>query len=300
MKGGLFLDVVVAQSAAVFELFPGENESLLVWWDSLLVLNFSLDVLNSVAGLDFESDGLPCQCLDKNLHAATQTKNQVKGGLFLDVVVAQSAAVFELFPGENESLLVWWDSLLVLNFSLDVLNSVAGLNFESDGLSCQCLHEDLHAATQTENQVKGGLFLDVVVAQSAAVFELFPGENESLLVWWDSLLVLNFSLDVLNSVAGLNFESDGLSCQCLHEDLHAATQTENQVKGGLFLDVVVAQSAAVFELFPGENESLLVWWDSLLVLNFSLDVLNGVAGLDFESDGLSCQCLHEDLHFGLH
>ena len=72
------------------------------------------------------------------------------------------------------------------------------------------------------------------------------------------------------------------------------------MKGGLFLDVVVAQSAAIFELFPGENESLLVWWNSLFVLNFSLDVLNGVAGLDFESDGLSCQCLYEDLHFGLH
>jgi hypothetical protein len=42
--------------------------------------------------------------------------------------------------------------------------------------------------------------LDIVVTQGAAVFELFTGEDEALLIWGDSFLVLDFGLDVLNSV----------------------------------------------------------------------------------------------------
>ena len=34
----------------------------------------------------------------------------------------------------------------------------------------------------------------------------------------------------------------------------------------------------------------------LLVLDFGLDVVDGVRGLDLEGDGLSGECLDEDLH----
>ena len=68
------------------------------------------------------------------------------------------------------------------------------------------------------------------------------------------------------------------------------------MKGRLLLDVVVRESASIFELFAGENESLLVRWDTLLVLDLGLDVLDGIRGLDLKSDGLSCQSLDEDLH----
>ena len=71
MKGGLLLDVVVTQSATVLELFPGENETLLIWRDSFLVLNLGLHVFDSVAGLDLEGDGLPGECLHKDLHFRT-------------------------------------------------------------------------------------------------------------------------------------------------------------------------------------------------------------------------------------
>ena len=68
------------------------------------------------------------------------------------------------------------------------------------------------------------------------------------------------------------------------------------MKGGFLLDVVVAQRAAVLELFPGEDETLLVWGDTFLVLDLGLHVLDGVTGLDLEGDGLSGECLYEDLH----
>ena len=76
----------------------------------------------------------------------------------------------------------------------------------------------------------------------------------------------------------------------------ASTETEHKVKGGFLLDVVVAESPAVLELLSGEDEPLLIGRDALLVLDLGLDILNGVAGLDVKSDGLSRKGLHEDLH----
>ena len=56
MKSGLLLDVVVRQSSSVLELLAGENQTLLVWWDSLLVLNLCLDIVDSVRRLDIKSN----------------------------------------------------------------------------------------------------------------------------------------------------------------------------------------------------------------------------------------------------
>jgi len=68
MKGRLLLDVVVGEGSAVLELFAGEDQPLLVWWDSLFVLNLGLDVLNSITWLHFQSYCLPGQSLHKDLH----------------------------------------------------------------------------------------------------------------------------------------------------------------------------------------------------------------------------------------
>ena len=64
---------------------------------------------------------------------------------------------------------------------------------------------------------------------------------------------------------------------------------------GLLLDVVVAQRAAIFQLLAGEDEALLVRRDALLVLDFLFDVVDGVARLDVQRDGLARQRLDEDL-----
>ena len=145
--------------------------------------------------------------------------------LLLDVVVAQGAAILELLTSEDESLLVWWDPLLVLDLSLDIFDGVAGLNLKGDGFSGEGLDEDLHASTQTQHQMECRLLLDVVVAQGAAILELLASEDESLLIWWDALLVLDLSLHVLDGVAGLDLEGDGFAGESLDEDLHASTQT---------------------------------------------------------------------------
>jgi hypothetical protein len=73
-------------------------------------------------------------------------------------------------------------------------------------------------------------------------------------------------------------------------------ESEHEVEGGLLLDVVVGQRASVLKLLSSEDESLLIGRDALLVLDLSLNGLNGVRGLDIKSDGLSGQGLDEDLH----
>merc|ERR1719206_403171 len=229
-------------------------------------------------------------------HTTPQTEDEVKSGLLLDVVIGESPAIFQLLPCENQPLLVWRNSFLVLDFRLDILNRIRWLHFQGYGLPSQRLHEDLHAASQPKDEVESRLLLDVVVRQGPAIFQLFPSKDQPLLVWRNSFLVLDFSLDVLNRIRGLHFQGDCLASQCLHEDLHPTSQPEDEVESGLLLDVVVRQGPAIFQLFPREDKPLLVWWNSLLVLDLGLDVFDRVRRLDFQGYGFSSQGLNENLH----
>ena len=110
------------------------------------------------------------------------------------------------------------------------------------------------------------LLLYVVVREGPTVLKLLSSEDQPLLVWGNSLLVLDLGLDVLDGVRRLHLEGDRLACQSLHEDLHPTTETENQMEGGLLLDVVIRESSTVLKLLPGEDQSLLIWGDALLVL----------------------------------
>ena len=59
------MDVVVAQGPSVFELLAGEDQALLVGGDALFVLDFGLDVVDCVRGLDLEGDGLARKGFDE-------------------------------------------------------------------------------------------------------------------------------------------------------------------------------------------------------------------------------------------
>ena len=140
------------------------------------------------------------------------------------------------------------------------------------------------------------LLLDVVVREGSAVLELLSSEDKSLLIWWDSLLVLDLGLNVLDGVSWLNIKGDGLTSQGLDEDLHTTSKSEDEMESGLLLDVVVRKGSSIFELLSGEDESLLIWWDTFLVLDLGLDVFDGICWLNIEGDGLSCEGLDENLH----
>jgi len=134
----------------------------------------------------------------------------------------------------------------------------------------------LSTSPQSEDKMKGRFFLNVVVRESSSILELLSSKDETLLIWGNAFLVLDLGLDVLDRVGGLDIKGDGLAGQSLDEDLHTTAETEDEVEGGLLLDVVVRKSAAVLELLASEDEALLIWGNTFLVLNLGLDVLNGV------------------------
>merc|ERR1712217_973679 len=145
--------------------------------------------------------------------------------------------------------------------------------------------------------MKCGLFLDVVIRKSSAVFQLLPSEDQSLLLRWNSFLVLDLCLDVLNGVVRLDVQSDRLSREGFDEDLHGTTaKAKDKMKCGLFLNVVIRKRTSIFELLSSEDQPLLLRWDSFLVLDLCLDVLDGVVRLDVQGDRLSRKGLDEDLH----
>ena len=154
---------------------------------------------------------------------------------------------------------------------------------------------DLESSTKTEDKVKSGLLLNVVVTQGTAILELLSGKDQTLLIRRDSFLVLNLGLDVVDSVRRLNVEGDGLSSQGLDKDLHTSTKTEDEVESGLLLDVVVTQGTTILELLTSKDQTLLIRRDSFLVLDLGLNVVNGIRRLDIKSDGLSSQGLDKDL-----
>jgi len=231
VESGLLLNVVVRESSAVLELLASEDESLLIGGDALLVLDLGLDVLDSVRRLNIEGDGFASQSLDEDLHTTAESQDEMESGLLLDVVVRESSSVLELLSSEDESLLIGRDAFLVLDLGLDVLNSVRRLNIEGDGLAGEGLDEDLHTSTKSEDQVKGRLLLDVVVAKGSSILKLLTSEDKSLLIGRNTFLILDLSLHVLNGIGGLHIESDGLTSEGLHEDLHTTAKSEDQVKG---------------------------------------------------------------------
>jgi len=75
--------------------------------------------------------------------------------------------------------------------------------------------------------VKSGLLLDVVVRKGSSVLELFPGKDQSLLVRRDALLILDFSLHVVDGVRRFNIQGDRLTRQSFDKDLHSSSKAEH-------------------------------------------------------------------------
>ena len=109
--------------------------------DTLLVLNLRLNVVDGIRRFDFEGDRLAGQGLDKDLHTATQTKDEVKGGFLLDVVVGKSTAVLKLLASKDQTLLVGRNAFLVLDLRLNIVDGVGGLNLEGNGLASEGLDD---------------------------------------------------------------------------------------------------------------------------------------------------------------
>merc|ERR1711936_1480110 len=183
MQSGFLLDVVVREGTAIFKLFTSKDQPLLIWGNAFLVLDLSLDIFNGVRWLYLKGDGLASQGLDKNLHATTETENQMQSGLLLDVVVRKGATILKLFPGKDQSLLIWGNALFILNLGFDIFNGVRRLNLQCNCFTSQSFDKNLHTSSQSKYQMQSRLLLDVVVREGTAIFKLFASKDQSLLVW---------------------------------------------------------------------------------------------------------------------
>ena len=121
------------------------------------------------------------------------------------------------------------------------------------------------------------LLLDVVVRESPSILELLPSEDQALLVQWNTLLVLNLRLDVVDHVRRLNLKGGCLSQDSLDKKLHPSMEMQDKM-GGQLLNVVFGKGAAVLELLSSKDKTLLVGRDTLLVLDLCLHVVDGVRG----------------------
>ena len=145
-------------------------------------------------------------------------------------------------------------------------------------------------------EMEGGLLLDIVIGEGTTPLKPLAGEDKALLVRGDTLLVLDLSLHIVDGVRRLDLEGDRFSRQGLDDDPHPTAETENRVKGGLLLNVIIIQSSSIFQLLASEDESLLIRRDSLLILDLGLHVVDGVRRLDLQGDRLTREGLDEDLH----
>lgn len=250
MQRALLLDVVIAQRPTVFQLLASKDQTLLVRRDPFLVLNLGFHVVDCVRGFDFEGDRLAGERLRTRARAERSEARRWRGdngkGGEMSTTMIERKVVQET---ENMSAMQLGDDTRCALRSLTHLD------------------KDLHTATQPQHQMQGRLLLNVIVAERPSILELFPGKNQPLLIRRNTFFILDLALDVVDRIARFHFQRYRLARQRFHKDLHTAAQTQDEVQGGLLLNVVIAERAAVLELFAGENESLLVGRDAFLVLS---------------------------------
>jgi len=73
-----------------------------------------------------------------------------------------------------------------------------------------------------QNIIVYSYLLDVVVRKSASILKLLSGEDQSLLVRGNALLVLDLGLDIVDCVGRLHLKGDGLTRQGLDEAIDAS------------------------------------------------------------------------------
>merc|ERR1719198_204439 len=102
-------------------------------------------------------------------------------------------------------------------------------------------------------------------------------------LWWESYIALSADL-----LLAFELSSEGSkSWFDLNLTHTTSSESENQVKSRLLLDVVIGEGSSILKLLTGEDESLLIWWNTFFILNFGFDVLDGVGWLDIESNCLT-------------
>lgn len=68
------------------------------------------------------------------------------------------------------------------------------------------------SASKTQNKMQSTLLLNVIIRESATVFQLLSGKNQSLLIRRNAFLVLDLGFHIIDCVARLHIERNSLTC----------------------------------------------------------------------------------------
>lgn len=108
-------------------------------------------------------------------------------------------------------------------------------------------------------------------------------------------IVLFVNGDMLSAVWTASYNTTAPS-----SDLeHSTSQSEHQVQNTATFKAKVFGRLFVVHLFTAKDETLLCWWDALLLFNAFLDALDLVCLFDIQLDLFAGECLDFDQHFGL-
>jgi len=117
-----------------------------------------------------------------------------------------TTGLFWAFSSQTSNLSVFIN-LVVLQYSkLDLLSLVLDLLWSGVVL----LLSLLSTTSQSQYKMKSWLFLDIVITESATIFKLLPSKDQSLLVRWDTFLVLDLGFYIINCITGLNLKKKRL------------------------------------------------------------------------------------------
>merc|ERR1712064_131996 len=131
----------------------------------------------------------------------------------------------------------------------------------------------LHSSSKAQHEMEGRLLLYIVIGKGSTVFELLSSEDEALLLWRDTFLVLDLGFHIGDRVIWLDVQRDRLSGEGLGEDLHGTTsKAKDKMEGRFLLNVIVREGSAVLELLSSEDQSLLLWWNPFFVLDLGFHV----------------------------
>ena len=168
----------------------------------------------------------------------------------------------------------------------------------------------LGTSTKTEHQVQGGLLLDVVVRQATSILELLASEDQALLIRGNSYSTTKHkstrvSIDAQTTRGG---EMDGTHRFrrmhtrtheheiLLHSQPNECNRAKNDQSRYNTPIIYLRTPKNAYGTIHSQETSTNALLRTFLVLDLGLDLLDGVARLDLEGNGLTSEGLDEDLH----
>ncbi len=114
--------------------------------------------------------------------------------------------------------------ILIAAVAVPIFNIALGQVRSGGFRNFQQICVDISRTVDTQDKVKGAFFLDIIIRQRMSVLQLFPSENQPLLIGRNPFFLLYLALYVIDRVCQLYLERDGLACERFYKNLHGKSR----------------------------------------------------------------------------